>query len=209
MELRLVTPATADLVTTAEAKAHMRVMHTDEDGYIESLCLAVREHLTGEGAWLGVSVLPQTWEMTLERFPWGDDMAAWPASWSSRWSGRPPNALPLPKPPLTSVTGLWYTPSDGSETEITDFRTIGATTQGGAYLLPAKGANWPSTDNEPGSVRVRYVAGYADLPKPIKQAALLLVGHWYENREAATEAKMNDLPMAVGSLLAPYRNYFH
>lgn len=206
MELRLVTPATAEIVTLAEAKAHLRVFHDDDDDYITALCEAVRDHLTGEAGWLGVSVLPATWELTLSRFPCYD--VEWPPAWMPLQTARPRSALPLPRPPLTAVSGLYYTPSNGVETEITDFRTFGATTQGGAYLLPAKGANWPTTDGEPGSVRVRYTAGYAELPKAIKHAGLLMLAHWYENREAATEAKMNELPMAVQALLAPYRHFF-
>jgi uncharacterized phiE125 gp8 family phage protein len=206
MELRLVTPATADLVTLAEAKAHLRILHDDDDDYISALCETVRDHLTGENGWLGVSVLPQTWELTFSRFPCYD--VEWPPAWQPMQTARPRSAVPLPRPPLVSVIGVFYTPSSGVEEEITDFRTYGTAIQAGAYLMPARNKNWPTTDDEPGSVRIRYTAGYATLPKAIKHAALLLIGHWYENREAATEAKMNDLPMAVSALLAPYRNFF-
>ena len=44
------------------------------------------------------------------------------------------------------------------------------------------------------------------LPAPVRQAALLLIGHWYENREAVTVGfRGKDLPMGVDRLLAPYR----
>lgn len=207
MELRLVTPATADIVTLAEAKAHLRVLSDDEDSYIEALCAAVRDHLTGEGSWLGISVVPETWELTTKRFPWGSDATLWPATWAMV-NGRPRDALPLPRPPLSDVTGVFYTPSGGSETEITDYRLIGGPALSGAYLLPAKGTTWPVTDGEPGSVRVRYTSGFASPPKPIKHAALLMIAHLYENREAVGEAKMSEMPMAVGALLAPYRSYY-
>ncbi len=44
------------------------------------------------------------------------------------------------------------------------------------------------------------------LPAPVHQAALLLIGHWYENREAVTVGFGGRvLPMAVDRLIAPYR----
>lgn len=208
MELRLITPATADILTLAEAKAHLRIYHNDEDGYISDLCDAVRDHLTGEAAWLGVSVLPQTWELTAERFPGAGCIGNWPGEWAPRNDKRPVDALVLPRPPLVSVTGLYYTPADsGAESTITNFRTIGATTQGGSYILPAKNESWPSTDGEPGSVRVRYTAGYASLPGAIRHAAKLLVAHWFLNREATSDTKMVDLPLSIVSLLSPYRHF--
>ena len=40
-----------------------------------------------------------------------------------------------------------------------------------------------------------------EMPPSIKQAALLLIGYFYENRDATTEG----VPDVVHSLLAPYR----
>lgn len=52
-------------------------------------------------------------------------------------------------------------------------------------------------------------AGYADaaaVPQGIKQAMLLLVGSWYENREATISgATIAEVPFAVDALIAPYR----
>ncbi|MGK9199016.1 head-tail connector protein [Sinorhizobium meliloti] len=188
MSLRLVTPATAEIVTLAEAKAHLRIDFNDDDTYITALAGSAQDWLSGENNWLGRSVVEQGWELTLERFP----------------SGR----ICLPKPPLISVSGVFYTPSDGgAEVEIMDFRELDVGVSEGGYILPAKNTDWPETDGEPGSVRVTFAAGYAAVPKSIKHAALLMIGHWYENREAASETKITDLPMAVDALLYPYRNW--
>jgi uncharacterized phage protein (predicted DNA packaging) len=43
-------------------------------------------------------------------------------------------------------------------------------------------------------------------PQPaIGHAILLLIGHWYANREAATEAPPKAIAFGVDTLLAPYR----
>lgn len=38
----------------------------------------------------------------------------------------------------------------------------------------------------------------------IKLAALLLISHWYENRESVSAEALTPLPMGVDLLLAPY-----
>ncbi|KKY78708.1 phage protein [Enterobacter cloacae] len=57
-------------------------------------------------------------------------------------------------------------------------------------------------------------SGYADDPAPIlldddvKAAMLLLIGHWYANREAVNIGNITTaVPLAVESLLQPYRIY--
>ncbi|NTF69383.1 head-tail connector protein [Rhizobium rhizogenes] len=210
MNLRLVTPGTETIVSLTEAKAHLRIFYDDDDEYITALASAAQDWLTGENNWLGRSVVEQGWELTCDRFPRHGYCDPWP--YWRRQGDYQPNALHLPKPPLKEVTGLFYTPSNGGvEVEITDFRTIGIADANGAYLLPAKGQSWPMTDCEPESVRVEFTAGYAELPPSIKHAALLMVGHWYENREAVTtdQKGLANLPLAVDALLAPYRSWPH
>jgi uncharacterized phiE125 gp8 family phage protein len=187
MSLRLVS-GIAPIVSSAEAKAHLRVFHSDDDAYIDGLIATASDHLLGENSWIGRTSTASEWELTLCSFP----------------SGR----IDIPKPPLASVDGVFYTPSGGgAEVETIGFRTIDAGAKNGGYILPAKNTDWPETDGEPGSVRIEFTAGYAAMPASIKHAALLMIGHWYENREAATEAKLSDMPMAVDALLMPYRNW--
>lgn len=45
-----------------------------------------------------------------------------------------------------------------------------------------------------------------DLDRPaVKQASLLLIAHFYENREASADARVAKLPLGFASLVAPYR----
>lgn len=185
MTLRPVS-AVAPIISTADAKAHLRVFHSDDDAYIDGLIAAVGDWLFGENSWIGRSAPASTWKLMLASFPVGK--------------------ISIPKPPLVSVDRVFYTPSDGgAEQEINDFRTFGE--GGNGYILPAKDTDWPETDLQPESIRIEFTAGYGALPASIKHAALLVIGHWYENREAATEAKLSDMPMAVDALLMPYRNW--
>ncbi len=45
-------------------------------------------------------------------------------------------------------------------------------------------------------------------PLPVKQAAKLLVAHYYENREPVAFASSSKVPMMIDSLLAPYVRYY-
>jgi len=68
--------------------------------------------------------------------------------------------------------------------------------------------SWPTTVLRPANgVCVTFQPGYGDaatdVPKSVRQAMLLLIGHLYENREAVLTTGMNPIvvPMAVESLL--------
>jgi len=49
------------------------------------------------------------------------------------------------------------------------------------------------------------VAIVTPVPAPIRHAILLLVSHWYANRDAAGEKPSHAVEFGVDALLAPYR----
>ena len=54
---------------------------------------------------------------------------------------------------------------------------------------------------------VKYTAGYRDgqIPEEIKQAARLLVAHYYDNRNPETSQSVNRIEYAVEALMAKYK----
>ena len=193
MALRLVTaPALEPLDLDADAKPHLRVDFNDDNAHILGLITAVRDHV--EVTELSSALLSQTWELVL------DD---WPTS-----------PLTFPKPPLQSVTSITYTDIDGnSDTVDSSAYLVDADSWPGRLVL-RNGQSWPSvTLREIGGVVIRFVAGYGDdiedVPTPIRQAMLLILSDWYENREnSPMMAGTNEiiaLPFAARQLLASYR----
>lgn len=80
----------------------------------------------------------------------------------------------------------------------------------GSYVRFKDTYSYPSLDTDRPALRVAYVAGYgtnaADVPAPIRHAILMLVGHWFANREAiAVGVAPSVVPLGVEALLAPYR----
>lgn len=68
---------------------------------------------------------------------------------------------------------------------------------------------WPAVKaGHPAPVKIRFTAGWQDaeaLPASIKQAILMLIGHWVANKETVVVGTISgELPMATTMLLNPY-----
>lgn len=197
--VQLVEPA-EEPVSLAEAKAHLRVDHAEEDGLIGTLVRAAREHVE---TYLRRSLVTQRWELVLDAFE-APAVSFWPAY------PRGPS-IALPRPPIISVEEVVYLDADGVEQSIAPagFRFYPSTEP--TLLEPSPGAEWPTPLDGREVARVRYTAGYGDalaVPAWAKSAMLLLVGHLYQHREAATSGVMiTETPLGVRALLAPHRAY--
>jgi uncharacterized phiE125 gp8 family phage protein len=75
------------------------------------------------------------------------------------------------------------------------------------WLVKASDYVWPVVSDGVNNVVIRFVAGFTTPPAPIKQAILLLVGQWYDNRAAATDRPLIAVPNAVEALLTNYRSF--
>ena len=173
-----------EVITTAEAKTHLRVDHSNDDTYIDALVTAARQHVEKATR---RAVGAQTWDYFWDSFA---------------------SHIEIPKPPLVSITTVKYTDSDGTQQTATGtlYTTDADATPGLVHL--AYDQSWPSYRAIPNTIEIRAVVGSATVPKPIEQAMLLLVGHWYENREEVVVGTItSQLTMAVDALLAPYRIY--
>ena len=181
----LITAPTWEPITLAEAKDHLRVDHTGEDAIIDNLIVAARQYLEGL---LGRGIPQQT--MT--------------AYYSTFW-----DLMELPRAaPLRSVSSLKYLDSDGAEqTASTDLYDVFAAPEPGE-VRRAYNQSWPSHRVVTDPVYLTYVCGWpsaAQIPAPIRQAMLLLIGHWYENRETTSPISVGDVPCTVPALVAAYR----
>ena len=187
---RLVTPPTTEPITLDEARAQCRVDVSDEDSLLTHYIAAARDLVEAE---TGRALMTQTRELRLD-------------GWNEFDSN---GVLLLPYPPLQQVESIiWIDDAGSIHTVDADSYLVDAASIP-ARVAPA--SSWPST---PGlaaiaGIRVTFVAGWSDrrlVPAWAKQAILLLVAHWYENREAvASVGNPRDLPIAVDRLLAAHR----
>lgn len=183
----------AEPVSLEEAYHHLRLDPLDssdvtgrpDDALIGSLIKAAREHCE---EFTGRSFVMKELEVAF-------------SSW--------PDELELPAPPFISISAFTVSDDASDAALTTDDYSVDDHSGSLAVLTPT--ASWPTIDT--GDVaRVRYLAGHGEessahspVPNSVKVAVLLLLGHWYSNREAAGDANLKMLPLGVESLLRPYR----
>ncbi|MDP3908891.1 MAG: head-tail connector protein, partial [Gemmatimonadales bacterium] len=175
-------------ISTAEAKLHLRVTQSAEDDYIDRLIKSARQQV--ESA-TGRALINQTWYLYLDGFP-------------------PDDRIRLPKAPLSSITSLVYTDSDGAATTFTadDWDADTNPTPGELVLVYNKQWPTPSALRPHSPIVVEYVAGYgaagSSVPEPIRDAMYLLIGDAYTFRESLVTGTIVNTVRGVGDLFANY-----
>jgi uncharacterized phiE125 gp8 family phage protein len=166
-------------VTLEQAKLWLRVSSDDELDTIDALIRAAAEKLDGAAGCLNPSraLAPQTWEAQLDGFPSG--------------------SVALPIVPVTAIVSVKYTDGDGAEQTVDPATYALQGDEWSASLTLATDASWPATGSGTATARIRFTAGYAQLPAALKQDVLTLVGWWFDNRD-----KVGQLPPGWSS---PYR----
>jgi uncharacterized phiE125 gp8 family phage protein len=171
--LTLITGPAFEPVTLAQAKLHCRVDSTDEDSLITSLIVAARSYIETKS---GRAIAAQTWRLDLECFPASDRIRNQYA------------AIVVPMPPLASVTLIEFYDIAGTLQELDPSKYQVNTGKQPGEIRPFPGGEWPDVEpDRVAGVQVTFVAGVANeaaIDARIKQAVLLMVGHWYANREA-------------------------
>jgi uncharacterized phiE125 gp8 family phage protein len=202
--VRTVAPAAA-LLTTAEAKAHLRVDFTDDDTLIDSLVATATAYLDGYAGVLGRALITQTWSQAFDGLPDCGQSGPWAVA-------RGPDRLRLPLGPLGDTVSIAYW-SGGVSSAFSSTRWRALSDALGPFVQLVDGETWPVVDCRPDALTVTWTCGYgataAAVPLPILHAAKLLVGHWYANREGVDVSSGRgtaiEVPMAVDALLMPYR----
>lgn len=178
-------------VSLDEAKLRLRVDHADDDALIEGLIRAATEHLDGWNGILGRCLVEQEWRQDFDLF------AA---------------CLPLPFGPVISIASVTVAGSpvdNGSYALRTDagghvrVEFDGLSASGATSIIYKAG--YPTIPEVSGDGITPAIPAKSTVPDPIKVAILLLVGHWFQYREAVTSVSINELPFAVNALIAPYR----
>lgn len=179
----IVTPATAEPVTLAEAKAHLRVDNADEDAVIGGYIAAARDYVE---KYTGTFIMPCRVRAFCDSF-----------SDCSR----------IPMVPLDDVVEISCTLPDGSAHIVSDtiyeVRADGLT----AAVVLKQGQTWPSI--LAGSrIAVTVDVGYGSVPPAIRHAILLLLGDFYRGRENTSIGSYNqpaEMPHAATALLTNWR----
>jgi uncharacterized phiE125 gp8 family phage protein len=183
----LLTPAAVEPVTLADAKAYLRVTVDDDDAVIAALAAAARSHIEAQTR---RALITQTWRLIRDGWP-------------------PDGRIAVVPVPLRSVAAARIYDAGGTSHAIDTGVFVADKAAAPAVLSFVPGAL-----SEPGrvaagieiDVEVGYGSAPSNVPASLRQALLLLVAHWYENRGLiAIGQSVAVLPMAVAALIAPYR----
>lgn len=189
LPVRTVAPAET-LLSVADAKTHLRVEGSDEDGYVTGLVAAAEAYLDGFSGVLGRALVTQTWRRSFDQWPDGD-------------------VLRLPLGPLQSVSSITYYDTAGSSQTWASSNYHAVSDAIGPCIVLDDAASWPNLDDRPDAVTVTWVCGYgaaSAIPAPIVHAAKLMIGHWHANRETVNVGNISsELPFTVAALLTPFR----
>lgn len=172
-------------VSLSEAKAQVRMTDDDsEDAFIASLIMPARAYVERVSRYFLVATA------RTETFgAWGD-------------------YLEIYRRPIASVEGVFYGPAG----DVTDTEYAGAVAPVGRFPLriyPAADDSFPDL-NDGEVVTVSYISGAVSPTSEeyliAKRAILLLIGHWFEFREAAAAGIVSgEISFALTSMLDELR----
>ena len=187
-KLRLKTAPTLTPVSVAEAKTHLRIdsSFTDDDTYIGTLidvATSAAENYTN------LALMEQSWYLDIDAFP---------------------DYFNLLKGTLRQLTvnSITYSDADNASQTLAASNYFGDGSIKPSRIYFAPDATIPSTYDKPNAVVVDFTLGFgaaAQVPAPIRQAILLMVGTYYETRQTVSDRTYKEIPQSAEFLLMPYR----
>jgi uncharacterized phiE125 gp8 family phage protein len=182
--IRTVDPS-AEPVTLAEVKAHLRLDHGSEDDLLIGLIRAAREDVERTA---GLALLDQAWRLVLDKWPRNGCVAV----------------MRHPIREILSVTAY------GSEGEASVMNP--ASYQADTVSRPAR-LHFdapPGALRAINGIEIDFTAGFGeagtDVPDLLRRAILLLVAHWYEFRTSfGPDDQPISYPAGYERLIASYR----
>ncbi|TGE33329.1 head-tail connector protein [Desulfosporosinus sp. Sb-LF] len=196
--LTLITPPAVEPLSLADVQNYLRIDTTNdtlEDAYVTSLIVSAREYCEN---FQNRAYITQTWEMALPRFPFSAEAMA----------------IEIPKGKLQTIESITYKDTAGVENTLVPELEYAVSNRGIlGRISPPFGKVFPLDILYPlDPVVIRFTCGYGDgpedVPARVKQAMMLLIAHWYENRVVVNDLRgVNpvELTFTVSSLLSQNR----
>lgn len=184
MGIKLITAATSNAVTTAEAKAHLRVDSSDEDAYIDTLVVSAQRQIE---AYTNLVLSDTVYELHLSKFP--------------------TDRIVLPFSPLKTLTSVKYYDASNVQQTWVDGTDYYYSIDDRLVTIEYLDGTEEVYDSRKDAVIVNFTTGYtsqAVIPPGLEHAIKLLLTDLYEMRTDLPREKFT----AWKSLAYPFR-VFH
>lgn len=181
---------TFNAISRTELADHLKLSEPEAEADVLDAVIASAEKYVEN--MIGRAITSRTLLYQLEAFPVGN------------------RDILLPYPPLSSVSSIAYTDTNGDAQTLSSALYQVDTRHYVGRIRPVYGETWPSTRwGDFDAVRVTFVAGYASagiIPHPIKQAIKLVAGDLWYNREDSTTSNgvRHSIATSAKSLTAAY-----
>lgn len=195
-DLHLVAGPLVEPVSLELARQHLRIQaegspatHEDDSLISEVFLPAARESCE---QYLGAALAPQTLELVMESFPYYHH-----------------RDIELPFGPVHAIDSINYL-VDEVATAFVDYNFA----LYGDRVRLVHNASWPSADDSPQAVTIRYQTGYslpgaspdyAPLPATLRAAVLLTLSQIYDHCMEGTICDISDIPVGCKYLLDPWK----
>lgn len=237
MALKIISQPAQEPMTLSEVKLHLRIDTDEEDTLIAAHILAARQyceqHQNRAYAQQTIELTLDDWPsyggepIEIPRPPlisvetvkyFGTDNAEYiwdPALYFVDTDSEPGRICPAyseiyPALQLRPINGVKIRYMAGYPPVITTTTIPAGTTPApvAGTVVNADGTITTTLINDDGSATATTTDYCANVPRTVKNAMLLLIGHWYENREAAmTRTVSKDVEFSVDALLGIDRVY--
>lgn len=186
--LVLIAEPAAEPLSLEEVRQHLRIPEEEDDGLLLAYLMAARRYFEDHD---NRRLCTQTWELRLQHFP---------AS----------GIIEIPLRPLQVINSVKYINASGVETTVADTEYQVDADSFMPRLAPAPGKLWPlPLFGIFNPISINFDVGYDDveggIPQHLKQALLLLIGHFYENREDTTVTVLTSIPKGYDALIGAGR----
>jgi uncharacterized phiE125 gp8 family phage protein len=179
-------------ISLDEVKAQLRVEHSDDDTLITRLINVAVAYTDVKGA-LGQAMITQKW---------------------GQWiSANPTQQVELILSPVQNVTAVKYYDADGvlQDDDVNNYDVFG--TEQRTIVSPKSGFSWPTAQQRDDAIKIEYEIGFGDastdVPETIRHALMLLIGHWYDNREQTQMDQLQDIPFGFMELMNMHRTCWY
>lgn len=233
--LKKIAASSSLAVALEDAKAHLRIdpVNTAEDSVIEGLIQAATDWVEN---YCRISILESRWRMRLDHFPTSGEPIELPIRpLVVRDMEAPVDGIPLLVSSRSGLPTVYLKVGVGAQAppilqQDSPVITVRNTTDDADIIIRPAEEFFLAHDGNPPTVAlygggdfwpmvplwrsypvsVEWTAGMcqtaADVPKGLKQAILLLVGHYFLNREAVSVTAGMPMPFGVAALLSQYES---